>query len=97
MLIEIQVLACDRHKDVAGLNELCWIKAWHAAYNIFYCFCIFRLKDLHVRVCTDKTLPDETLYGRVGYLYSLLFVTHHLGEETVDPEIIIKVIICLFF
>jgi hypothetical protein len=45
----------------------------------------------------DKTLPDETLYGRVGHLYSLLFVTHHLGEETVDPEIIIKVIICLFF
>lgn len=41
----------------------------------------------------DATLPDELLFGRVGYLFSLLFVNHHLGPETVDKAIIHKVLL----
>lgn len=28
-------------------------------------------------------LPDELLYGRVGYLYSLVFINQHLGKDRI--------------
>ena len=43
---------------------------------------------MHKDVCSDPALPDEFLVGRVGYLFALLFVKRHLGEESVNPELI---------
>lgn len=36
-------------------------------------------------------LPDEVLYGRAGYLCSLLFVNKCIGPDTIDSETIKKV------
>jgi hypothetical protein len=50
-----------------------------------------RLTSLHDAVCRDDSLPDEFLFGRVGYLFALLFVRQHLGEEVVNNSILSKV------
>ncbi|KAL5797603.1 hypothetical protein ACOSQ2_002423 [Xanthoceras sorbifolium] len=34
-----------------------------------------------------KNLPDELLYGRVGYLWSCLFLSKNVGEGTILPTI----------
>lgn len=36
-------------------------------------------------------LPDELLYGRVGYLYSLVFVNQQLGQDTIPLQYIQQV------
>ncbi|XP_034938031.1 lanC-like protein 2 isoform X2 [Chelonus insularis] len=38
---------------------------------------------------------DELLYGRVGYLYALLFVNKNISPTTIDREIIKKTINCI--
>ncbi|XP_028397878.1 lanC-like protein 2 [Dendronephthya gigantea] len=43
-------------------------------------------------VVSDRTLPDEMLYGRAGYLYSLLFVQTHLGKEVISSAIVEQVV-----
>ena len=54
-------------------------------------FICCRLLSIHHNVSKlEYGIPDELLYGRVGYLYSLLFVQKHLGTEAVDPTIIQK-------
>ncbi|XP_063421840.1 lanC-like protein 2 [Mytilus trossulus] len=53
--------------------------------------CLDRLAGLHDTVCIDRALPNEALYGRVGYLYSLFYVQHHIGEEVMDNALISKV------
>ena len=53
--------------------------------------CITDLKAMCDRVCQDKSLPDEVLYGRAGYLFSLLFIQKHLGPEKVDGNLIDQV------
>jgi hypothetical protein len=44
----------------------------------------------------DTDLPDELLYGRAGYLYSLLFLISHteddIGAELVEPRLLRKVV-----
>ncbi|XP_061185520.1 lanC-like protein 2, partial [Saccostrea echinata] len=47
-----------------------------------------RLTDLGEVVLADKHLPDELLYGRVGYIYSLLFVQKKLGEDVIDKALL---------
>ena len=42
-------------------------------------------------VCDDPSMPDELLFGRVGYIYALLFVQQHLGEGKLDGSLILKV------
>ncbi|MED6262440.1 LanC-like protein 2 [Ataeniobius toweri] len=37
-------------------------------------------------------MPDELLYGRVGYLFALLYVNKEIGADTVDEGIITKVV-----
>ena len=41
-------------------------------------------------------MPDELLYGRAGYLYSLRFLSastaDDIGEEVVDPRLERKVV-----
>ena len=49
------------------------------------------LLGLMDQVCHDSSLPNEVLYGRAGYLYSLLYVQSHLGEEKVNSSLIDKV------
>ncbi|XP_041479094.1 lanC-like protein 2 isoform X1 [Lytechinus variegatus] len=56
--------------------------------------CINKLNSL-VQSIEDPNLPDELLYGRVGYLYSLLFLQKHLGEGYIDQDIIDKVCACI--
>lgn len=43
-------------------------------------------------VCSDRSLPDEILFGRCGYLSSLLFLQQHLGHDIVHNETISKVV-----
>lgn len=43
------------------------------------------------RCCNDKSIPDEVLYGKAGYLYALLFVQKYIGEGTVNERTILKV------
>jgi len=40
---------------------------------------------------TDSGVPDELLFGRSGYLLSLLFVRHHLGSDAVPQTVIRQV------
>ncbi|ESO83348.1 hypothetical protein LOTGIDRAFT_179770 [Lottia gigantea] len=54
--------------------------------------CIKRLEDLYYPVCKDYDIPNELLYGRVGYIYSLLFIQKHLGPESITNTIIPKVL-----
>ena len=42
-------------------------------------------------VCESRSLPDEMLYGRAGYLYTLLHLQKELGEHTVNKQSIINV------
>lgn len=48
-------------------------------------------------VVSDPSIPDEILYGRSGYLYSLLFVQIHLGKEKVPDVIIEQASVCSNF
>ncbi|XP_046678905.1 glutathione S-transferase LANCL1 isoform X1 [Homalodisca vitripennis] len=43
-------------------------------------------------IASNPETPDECLYGRVGYLYSLLFVRKHLGPQSIDPAALKKVV-----
>ena len=54
-----------------------------------------RLEELSPLVCGDDTIPDELLFGRVGYLYSLLFVQKYLGREQISHDNIVEVRITL--
>lgn len=54
--------------------------------------CIRRLCQLHPSVVKlDAKVPDELLYGRVGYLYSLLFINKRFGEEKIPQTYIQQV------
>ena len=53
---------------------------------------ISRLVGLSDQVCHDSSLPNEVLYGRAGYLYSLLYVQSHLGKEKINSTVIDKVL-----
>ncbi|XP_060606070.1 lanC-like protein 2 [Ruditapes philippinarum] len=57
--------------------------------------CLKRLIGLQNAVCTDPSLPDELLYGRAGYLYALLFVRTHLGNDSINTDVIHRVYKCI--
>ncbi|XP_041977180.1 lanC-like protein 2 isoform X1 [Aricia agestis] len=40
-----------------------------------------------------KDSPDELLYGKVGYLYSLMLIKNYISEDNVIPELTIKEVI----
>uniref|UniRef100_A0A672GWT5 Glutathione S-transferase LANCL1 n=1 Tax=Salarias fasciatus TaxID=181472 RepID=A0A672GWT5_SALFA len=50
--------------------------------------CVTRLLRYHQAARGSAALPDEMLYGRMGYLYALAFVRRQLGEERVPLEYI---------
>ncbi|XP_034034341.1 glutathione S-transferase LANCL1 [Thalassophryne amazonica] len=50
---------------------------------------INRLLHMHKDVVTvSGRLPDELLYGRMGYLYSLVFINQQLGQERIPLQYI---------
>ncbi|KAK2156084.1 hypothetical protein LSH36_222g03052 [Paralvinella palmiformis] len=53
--------------------------------------CLKRLFSRGQDVVEDRSLPDELLFGRVGYLFALNFVQHHLGSDCVDQDLLAKV------
>lgn len=53
--------------------------------------CVEKLCSMYESVISDTSLPDEVLYGRAGYLYSLFFIQTHLGREKVSDTIIEQV------
>ncbi|XP_041365618.1 lanC-like protein 2 isoform X2 [Gigantopelta aegis] len=53
--------------------------------------CLSRLEGLQHKL-EDDSLPDELLFGRVGYLFSLLFVQKQLGPDAMDSTHITKVV-----
>ena len=55
------------------------------------CVCLRLLLLQAAVVGPDSELPDELLYGRVGYLYALLYVNKELGAGTVDEGSISEV------
>ncbi|XP_039998557.1 glutathione S-transferase LANCL1 [Xiphias gladius] len=51
--------------------------------------CINRLLQYHQTVVKGSGgLPDELLYGRVGYLYSLVFINQQLGQDRIPLQYI---------
>lgn len=54
--------------------------------------CVEKLCAMCESVVSDPSLPDEILYGRAGYLYSLLFIQTHLGKEKISDAIIEQVV-----
>ncbi|KAG8230828.1 hypothetical protein J437_LFUL010225 [Ladona fulva] len=52
-----------------------------------------RLKALSSEVVDlNSDLPDEALYGRVGYLYALLYLNQNLAPNTIEDSLIRQVI-----
>lgn len=54
--------------------------------------CVFFLCSLLHLHKVDPRVPDELLYGRMGYLYALLFVNKHFGEERIPQSHIQQVL-----
>ncbi|XP_008280962.1 glutathione S-transferase LANCL1 isoform X2 [Stegastes partitus] len=51
--------------------------------------CINRLLQYHQTVVAGSGgVPDEMLYGRVGYLYSLVFINQQLGQDRIPLQYI---------
>uniref|UniRef100_A0A915JDE5 LanC-like protein 2 n=1 Tax=Romanomermis culicivorax TaxID=13658 RepID=A0A915JDE5_ROMCU len=46
--------------------------------------CLKKLIDMAPLLISDAEIPDEILYGRAGYLYSLLFVRHYIDSHVID-------------
>lgn len=54
---------------------------------------IKKLKDLlPIVTAANPDTPDEFLYGRVGYLYSLLLVNRHVSPNAIDSSILRQVV-----
>lgn len=72
--------------------RLCIVTFHHVFINEKVHFSsVARLESLHRQVCGDATLPDELLYGRVGYIYALMFVNCYLGNNKINNDIILTV------
>ena len=50
------------------------------------------LEEMCERVCSDRSLPDEILYGRCGYLSALLFLQQNIGDDCINKEVIARVV-----
>ncbi|XP_065053883.1 lanC-like protein 2 isoform X2 [Rhopilema esculentum] len=56
-----------------------------------YNCCISELQSMVDRCCNDSGLPDEMLYGRAGFLFSLLFVRKHCGNHAIADSALSQV------
>jgi len=50
-----------------------------------------RIIQMEKEVCESSSLPNELLYGRAGYLYTLLLLQTELGETIISKQSIINV------
>ncbi|KAJ8282993.1 hypothetical protein COCON_G00055120 [Conger conger] len=51
--------------------------------------CLTRLLQLHQPVVRGEgKLPDELLYGRIGYLFALVFINQQFGQEKIPVQLI---------
>lgn len=51
-----------------------------------------RLLQYHQTVVSgSRQLPDEMLYGRMGYLYALVFINQQLGQDRIPLQYIQQV------
>jgi hypothetical protein len=39
----------------------------------------------------SNSVPDEYLYGRSGYLYTLMFLRKEIGSDIIDKQLVIDV------
>jgi len=39
----------------------------------------------------SNSVPDEHLYGRSGYLYTLMFLRKEIGSDIIDKQLVIDV------
>ncbi|KAH1221004.1 hypothetical protein AAZX31_12G104400 [Glycine max] len=86
------VKACDaasaRSRDVtficgrAGVCSLGAVAAKHAGDDESLKYYLAQFKKIKL----SKDLPDELLYGRVGFLWACLFLNKHLGLGTVPSN-----------
>jgi len=54
--------------------------------------CLNQLLEMVDIVESDPAIPDELLFGRAGYIYALLFVRKHLGDEVIPDDSFNRVI-----
>lgn len=60
-------------------------------------FCVFTFVYLFDRIvgmkndALDVTKPDEYLYGRAGYLYSLMFLREQIRSDIIDAQLVTDV------
>ncbi|KAL2328241.1 hypothetical protein Fmac_021668 [Flemingia macrophylla] len=66
----------------AGVCSLGAVAAKHAADHDSLSYYLAHFEKIKL----SKDLPDELLYGRVGFLWACLFLNKHLGEGTVPPS-----------
>ncbi|CAJ1978946.1 unnamed protein product [Sphenostylis stenocarpa] len=86
------VKACDaasvRSRDVtficgrAGVCSLGAVAAKHAGDDESLRYYLAQFQKIKL----SKDLPDELLYGRVGFLWACLFLSKHLGQGTVPSN-----------
>ncbi|ESO05815.1 hypothetical protein HELRODRAFT_188186 [Helobdella robusta] len=62
----------------------------HAGINIKSEQCLDGLLSLCQKALNEPNLPNELLYGRAGYLYSLMFVEGYLGFGSIDTNLLAK-------
>ena len=43
------------------------------------------------KIALSRSTPDEYLYGRAGYLYTLMFLRRELGHNIIDSQLITEV------
>ncbi|XP_018327913.1 lanC-like protein 2 [Agrilus planipennis] len=79
--LAIGAIACDRLGEIENRND-----------------CLRRLLSLQEEaVDPESDLPNEYLYGRAGYLFSLLFVNKNIDPSPIPENVIQKVIEAMLF
>lgn len=86
------VKACDsasiNSRDVtflcgrAGVCALGAVLAKHAGDEQFLNYYLAQFREIDL----PRNLPDELLYGRVGYLWACLFINKHIGAGTIPSS-----------
>lgn len=56
--------------------------------------CLQKLQLLQNQALRDE-VPNEMLYGKIGYLYALLFVRKHLGDDCIEDGVVEKLCNCI--
>lgn len=51
---------------------------------------LFRIISMKKNALSHSN-PDEYLYGRAGYLYTLMFLRQEIGEHVIDPQLITEI------